>query len=505
MASAAGGVVTTSGGAGAASTGGTVSNGGAAPAGGGGAASSGGTISNGGATPASGGSSSSGGAPTGTGGATGSGGKAAVPACGDGNVDSGESCDDKNLANGDGCSSSCRSEATDIQLGHEFGCAILGDGRLKCWGNGASGQLGTGDLSARGDAAGEMGTTLPVTLRGVTLLVAGRAHACAVSSGELYCWGDNSKGQLGLGVTYTTPVTTPTKVSFALGAPIKSLTSFYDHTCAILSTGALACWGDNARGQLGTGDLVMQPSTTGQALTPVALGDAAVSVATGSNFTCAALASGAVKCWGDNTRGALGLGLTYNALHAETYPTNAVDLGPNFRSTFVSAGTNNCALGSAGSIKCWGNASAGLGYDSAVSIGTDPTQMGVALPNVPLSSVVKQLASGWFENCVVLAAGEVECFGGAVRGMIGRADYGNTGQSTNLGDEPGEMSTLYPLPLGGKARLVRVGRDFACALLETGQIKCWGQNNVGQLGQGSNLDQGDNEGETAALAPTVVD
>ena len=144
-------------------------------------------------------------------------------------------------------------------------CALLSDGTVKCWGINGQGQLGLGDTANRGDAANELGDKLPAVALGMgktaKALAAGPGHTCAVLSDDtVKCWGYNFSGQLGLGDTAdrgdaanelgdSLPA-----VALGAGKSAKALAAGLFHTCALLSAGTVKCWGSNFSGQLGLGD-----------------------------------------------------------------------------------------------------------------------------------------------------------------------------------------------------------------------------------------------------------
>jgi hypothetical protein len=189
----------------------------------------------------------------------------------------------------------------DIALGSEHTCALLVNGKVRCWGNGSYGELGNGSSDAIGDD--ELPSAAGYAINGNAVqIAAGDAHTCALlDTGNVRCWGFGAYGQLGFGngsIVYspTTDVNTGGRVlQVAAGAL---------HTCVLLSTGDVKCWGYNAFGQLGYG------STTGLMSPPAAAvnlgGSSAFQIATGAYHTCALLATGAAWCWGRNDSGQLG-------------------------------------------------------------------------------------------------------------------------------------------------------------------------------------------------------
>ncbi len=127
-----------------------------------------------------------------------------------------------------------------------FTCALTNDGRVKCWGGNDRGQLGDGTLH---------GTRyVPVQVNGlnsgVTSLVTGFYHSCAVMNGGAYRWGWNVEGQLGDGTATNRSAPVPVN---GLGVGVVALAAGRTHTCALMNTGGVECWGSNSLGQLGDG------------------------------------------------------------------------------------------------------------------------------------------------------------------------------------------------------------------------------------------------------------
>ena len=185
-------------------------------------------------------------------------------------------------------------DAVALAAGNSHTCALLGNGRVKCWGYNNYGQLGDGatnDQSNNNTARAVLGIDKAVAI------TTGHSHTCAVlKNGEVKCWGATS---FNYGNTPVAVLELTGAVAIAAGD---------GHTCAVLNTGGAKCWGVDSNGQLGDGG-----SNTNQN-TPVDVLDltGTVAIASGNYHTCALLSNGRVKCWGRNNGGQLGDG-TFNA------------------------------------------------------------------------------------------------------------------------------------------------------------------------------------------------
>ena len=428
-------------------------------------------------------------------------------ACGDGIVQpaAGETCDDGNTTDADGCSAACNDQVVvELALGAYHGCARLSSGRLKCWGSGGYGQLGLDGSQNWGDGPGEMGSALPFVDLGAgrtaTALSAGRAHTCVLlDDGSVKCWGSGFSGRLGLGdVQHRGDA--PGEMGDALPAvdlgagktPV-AINAGGAHTCALLDDGSVKCWGDNTRGQLGLGDVLPRgddPGEMGDALPAVNLGTGATAVAisAGEYHTCAVLSDGAVKCWGGNDVGNLGTGDTESRGDEPGEMGDAllpVSLGTGVTAAAIDAGrTHTCVILTGGSLKCWGwNDHGELGLGDTVDRGMNPFLMGDNLPPVNLGAgkTVLSLDLGYMHTCVVLSDSTTRCWGINGSGELGRGHTFDVGTDpAHMGDALGEAL----LGTGVTTTQVAAGDSHSCALLSAGNLKCWGSNLGGQLGLG---------------------
>ena len=354
-----------------------------------------------------------------------------------------------------------------LALGQNHTCAILDDGRVKCWGHNTQGKLGLGDTANRGDGANEMGDNLPVanlgTNRTARSLTVGLDHTCAIlDDGRVKCWGFNTQGQLGLGdvahrgdganeMGDNLPV-----VDLGTNRTARSLTAGQNHTCAILDDGRVKCWGFNTQGQLGLGDVAHRGDAAGEMgdnLPVVDLGTnrTARSLVAGGNHTCAILDDGRVKCWGLNDFGQLGVGdiaIRGDAAGEMGDSLAFVDLGTNRTARSLVAGAQHtCAILDDGRVKCWGyNFYGQLGLGDGLNKGDAAGEMGdsLAFVNLGTNRTARSLVADGLHTCAILDNGSVKCWGRNTEGQLGLGDV------AHRGDAAGEM--------GDSLRAIRFGR-----------------------------------------------
>jgi len=231
--------------------------------------------------------------------------------------------------------------ATAITAGDEVTCAIATAAAAWCWGRDNYGQLGNATTASRVDRPVQVAGGLTFK----QLSVKGDVFACGLTTGEqVYCWGHNSDGELGNGTTTDSAV--PVAVSLARGSVLQ-VAAGDEHACALLSTGAVWCWGANADGQLGDG-------TTVSSHKPVqVMGLSGVgAIAAGEDSTCAITTPAqGLYCWGLNNDFQLGDGTDTN----RTTPVPVAGLSSGVEQ--VSAGfEQTCAMVVVASVQaeCWG-------------------------------------------------------------------------------------------------------------------------------------------------------
>jgi alpha-tubulin suppressor-like RCC1 family protein len=378
---------------------------------------------------------------------------------------------------------------------------VTDDGRVRCWGAGQFGVLGYGNTNNIGDNE-HPATAGDVPVGGeVEHLALGYYHTCALlDTGRVRCWGRNDNGQLGLGHTNNIGDNEPASAGgvVSLGGTATQIAAGTYHTCALLTSGQVRCWGDGQFGQLGYGNT----NDIGDNELPfsagvVSVGGTVTQIAAGSFHTCALLTTGSVRCWGSNWAGALGVGHTATIGDNEL-PSSVATITLGFVPTALAAGeSHTCALAD-GRVKCWGYAAYGqLGYANENNIGDTELPSAVGFVNVGADALT--LTAGGNQTCVLTDDYDVRCWGEGLWGPLG---YGNQ-QDIGDNEHPAAAGTVS---LGGDVISVSAGYDHTCAVISSAEylVRCWGHNPAGVLGRGVLGDVGDNE-LPSAVSPVVVE
>jgi alpha-tubulin suppressor-like RCC1 family protein len=354
-------------------------------------------------------------------------------------------------------------------VGDAHACAVKSNGTVWCWGSNAYGQLGNNTSTP---------STVPVQVMNVTHGVQvglGQAHSCVVASdGNIYCWGLGTYGQLGngLGTSSLIPVT----VSNINNA--KQVDAGNWSTCALLATGVVKCWGHAGAGELGTGSTVdtTAPGTTAATQVQLAAGELARTLDMGLWHACVIIQNGQMRCWGGNQSGQLGNGATTNALTPVSpllsgnpiTKVRAISAGGDYVNTTTFYGTT-CAVQSSGNAYCWGqNGNGQLGN------GNNTQQLTAVYAN---DNFVQGVSVGHQHSCFLKDKGTVQCTGNDSDGRLGNG--ANVDAST-----PVAVVNLF-----SKEGSTQVTGQYnsGCSRMSNGHVYCWGQNNSGQLGNGTTM------------------
>ncbi len=335
-----------------------------------------------------------------------------------------------------------------VDTGYLHTCGIDDANGLWCWGENDRGQLGVGDTVRRGLATAVTGAS------GWTMVSAGDGFSCGIRQAVLLCWGDDGYQTLANGAPIS-HASVPTAVSG--GGAWKAIAAGGQHACGIKTDGSLWCWGSNSNGQLGLGnnDDKTLPTRTGTDTDWL-------SVSTGGQNTCAIKTGGALYCWGAGSGGRVGDGATVD--RNAPVPISA---GTAFRAVSTSE-YHSQAITTGDKLLVWGLNGAGqLGQDTPGGFSATP---------LPLEAATSFAASaaGNDVGCAATTAGSTYCWGSNLYGVLARDDFSDAAAPVEIEELGGR--TIVQLDLG-------IGH--ACARDSAGELRCWGLAGDGQVGNGA--------------------
>lgn len=317
----------------------------------------------------------------------------------------------------------------------------------------------------------------------VMQLVAGHNHTCArLQSGWVYCWGYNDYGQLGYATTEHLgdgePITSFGYVS--LGGPARKIAAGSNHNCAILENGVVRCWGRNNVGQLGYGyteNIGDDENVFEAGNVDLGAGIEVEDLGLGERHTCALLSTGNIRCWGENDNGELGYGNTQHQGDNESLLGLADVALPGPVRKVTAGHSHTCALMENGALRCWGHTGHGeLGYGwSTGNYGDQSGETPLALSDIAFGAVVTDVEAGRHHTCALLSDGNLKCWGYNAYGQLG---YGHTSERST---PPANGVDLD----GFSAYQLAAGLHHTCALRVDGEARCWGAGGQGRLGQGN--------------------
>jgi alpha-tubulin suppressor-like RCC1 family protein len=278
-------------------------------------------------------------------------------------------------------------------------CAVLATGGVACWGNGSVGALGDGMTTGL-----KPSPVMVAELMDATQVSVSTGHACAVrKTGEIACWGEGALGKLGNAMTANANKPVPVQgITDAL-----SVSAGATHTCAVRANGQAVCWGSRLNGRLGDGG-----DTTSNQLTPALVSGVtdAVQISAGNTHSCAVLATGKVMCWGSRANGRLG---DAGALTGDQ--STPVMVSGISNAVQVSAGRSHaCAVLSDGAIACWGPYMGGRLGDGGTA--TSDQAAPVMVSGI---TDAKQVSAGDMHTCASTVANGMRCWGSNTNGQLG--------------------------------------------------------------------------------------
>lgn len=363
---------------------------------------------------------------------------------------------------------------TQVDCGGDYTCALMSDKTVRCWGVNDFGQLGIGESDTT-----ETRHPVPVTglLNVKRIAASAQAFVCAIlADNTVQCWGQNHRGQLGTGEDPATVLKhgAPHAVN-GLGGAVDSISLGYAHACAIVGGGGnVQCWGRNIDGQIGNSTFsttvpVLVPSyvcAPGSTGTSCTKMTQAAEVAAGAIHSCARLISGKTYCWGTNQSGQLTAGLPVETGTPHPDPVQFGNI--DYQHRFYGGISENvsCVVVSGSGSM----ACAGDNQFNQLGMGTASGAVSTLYSATAVSGLT-DLATGAGFSCGIFGS-RVSCWGDNYDGVYGN---GTTEHVTPL--MPGDLTAI-----ASGAVQVSAGSGHACAILNDGSLRCWGRNNHGQLG-----------------------
>ncbi len=384
-----------------------------------------------------------------------------------------------NLSSGADLSGATYMPYQPMTAGSEHSCALSLRGTVSCWGGNEFGQLGYNRKNGSpvpvqvDNGAGE-------PFANVIAVTAGDHHSCSLTTaGHVYCWGANRLGELGDGTS--TPSFVPTPVSSFDGrqqlASVRAISAGGSHTCALTTAGQVYCWGANRDGQLGI------RATDDHHTVPVQVVDAdggslanVVAVSAGGGHSCALTSAGHVYCWGNSACGQLGNGGDTNS----KIPAQVAKLAGALNGIVaISSGRNHsCALDTSGNVHCWGvNACGQLGNGRNDYPWNIPVQVKDVSGTGTLNNILA-ISMGVYHSCALNTSGNIHCWGSNYNGQLGNGTNTNSKIPVQVKDAKGTGALNNVIAIS-------TGERHSCALDTSGNVHCWGNNEDGRLGDGS--------------------
>ncbi len=329
--------------------------------------------------------------------------------------------------------------------------------------------LNTGALLGTGTTAN---TSVPLAAKipaGTTIaaVAPGTNSLALTSTGQVYGWGDNTYGELGNGTTSTTPVSTPTLASLPAGTVATAIAVGDDDAFALTSTGQVYAWGFNLDGELGIGSTTSASTPT---LVTLPAGTVITAISAGFIHTLALTATGQAFAWGLNNVGQLG-----NPSASASVPTStpvAVSVPAGTSLSAVSAGyDHSLALTTTGQVLAWGDNTYGELGNGATSTTAVKSPIGATLPAGVLASSV---SASFNDSLAVSTTGTVLTWGENQDGQLGNG-------TTTTGPTPSAVT----LPVGATAASAVGDGDHVSVLTSDGHLYAWGDNTYGELGNGT--------------------
>ncbi|MBU1219226.1 hypothetical protein KKF34_00545 [Myxococcota bacterium] len=393
--------------------------------------------------------------------------------CGNGVVDGIEACDGTNL-DGKDCSdygfsagtlscSNCQAVTDEcyhvfetLKAGAGHMCALDFNGHAWCWGNNEYGQIGDGTITT--DRTVPTAVAMPEDVTFVQIAPGG-AHTCALDNNQkIWCWGANNMGQVGNGEGGSGEVSLePTLIAPLDDADFLSVSSGAFHSCGVMTTGGVLCWGGNGQKQISN-------FSGGFAVTPYQIPGISTSVIVeaGGYFNISTNPSGSMIGWGQNTRGQLGLETPTTVITPNPIMLGNVDI-------ISCGGFHTCIIDTNSLAACWGDNSFGQLGSGLTTPVFSYMPVELDLPSGVTITTIE--AGGESHTCALTDDFRIMCWGDNEYGQLGDGYTDDRLSPTFINQEMG----LQFISVAPASR-------STCTLDSSGHAWCWGDNEFGQLG-----------------------
>ena len=327
---------------------------------------------------------------------------------------------------------------------------------------------------------------LTCALAGDLQISAGGSHTCVVlKSGALKCFGSNVFGQCGADSTTTAFGRNPgemlTVSEAVLGQDVRQVSAGFDHTCVLLKDGTVKCFGKGINGRIGTDSTANVADGVGLSALegPRVNVTTATSVQAGEQFSCALLEDKTVACWGSGNLGQMNRGDADNVADGITNSGAIASLNLTSTVKKLALGSHHACVifENDDTVRCWGWGGLGqLGNAKNINIGLNPGDPS-ALVAVDLGAAALDVCAGDMHSCALMDDFTIKCWGNGLKGALG------TDSAASVGYSVSKNTPTIVLGLGDRTiHNITCGGEFTCALVDDGAVVCWGDGALGALG-----------------------
>ena len=366
-----------------------------------------------------------------------------------------------------------------IFSGSSHSCGISTSGKTYCWGIGGDGRLGNNSQADNLEPVAVDTTNLTQPMKFLEVSTYGN-HSCGItSSGKVFCWGDNSNGQLG-DSTFINKAS-PTEVdssNLATNEMFTSVTVGKNHSCGLTNLYKAFCWGSGSVGQLGTGSILpnqdIPMSVDSSSFSP---SEVFTKLASGNLFSCGLTNLSNIYCWGEGALYRLGNGSSTTKPKPEKVTLSNLAAGEKFID--FDSDTHSCAVTNYSNVFCWGNNTFGQIGDGTTINRDIPYQIDSS--NLSGNEKFKSVSVGEEHSCGVTNQSRVYCWG--------KNSNGEIGDDSTINRSIPESIDMSNLAANEHLFKVFLGGNHSCAISSLGSTYCWGLNSSYQVFSGTQLDQ----------------